>query len=136
MTKFPYDEFAKGFLESLLSTLGQVQTSWKIGSEVREIDIYFQPDLQTESIPELGLLGKLARTSMILEPFRNSVSINQIRSCLGKLFDLHAEMIREAKRDRQPEPGNADLPCLWILTPTLSEQILAEYGARLDSELA
>lgn len=35
MTRFPHDQFAKDFLESLLSPLGQVQTSLKISGEVR-----------------------------------------------------------------------------------------------------
>jgi hypothetical protein len=41
MTRFPHDKFAKGFLESLLSPFGEVQTSFKISSEVREVDVYF-----------------------------------------------------------------------------------------------
>ncbi len=53
---------------------------------------------------------------------------------MGKLFDLHANLIREAKRTKQPEPANADLPMLWILAPTLSKPILAEYAATLSIE--
>jgi hypothetical protein len=135
MTKFPYDEFAKGFLGSLLSSLGTVQTSFKISSEVREVDIYFQPEPQQPSQPALGLLGELARTSIILEPFRSAVKVHQIRFCMGKLFDLHAEIFREAKRARQPEPRDSDLPRLWIVTPTLSDAILQQYGATLDVEI-
>jgi hypothetical protein len=68
MTRFPHDEFAKGFLESLLSPFGEVQTSFKISSEVREVDVYFQADLSIQPIPELGLLGKLAKTDFVVEP--------------------------------------------------------------------
>jgi Domain of unknown function (DUF4351) len=134
MTRFPHDEFAKGFLESLLSPFGEVQTSFKISSEVREVDVYFQPDSSIQPIPELGLLGKIAKTNFVLEPFRNPPTIFQIRACMGKLFDLHANLIREAKRAKQHEPNNADLPMLWILAPTLSQPILAEYTARLTTE--
>jgi hypothetical protein len=136
MTRFPHDEFAKGFLESLLSPFGQVQTSFKISSEVREVDVYFQPDRSIQLIPELGLLGKIALTDFVLEPFRNPPTIFQIRACMGKLFDLHANLIRETKRTKQPEPDNADLPMLWILAPTLSKPILAEYTATLATELS
>jgi Domain of unknown function (DUF4351) len=136
MTRFPHDEFAKGFLESLLSPFGEVQTSFKISSEVREVDVYFQPDSSIQPIPELGLLGKIAQTNFVLEPFRNPPTIFQIRACMGKLFDLHANLIREAKRAKQPEPNNADLPMLWILAPTLSQPILAEYTATLTTEFA
>jgi hypothetical protein len=55
---------------------------------------------------------------------------------MGKLFDLHANLIREAKRTKQPEPNNADLPMLWILVPTLSKPILSEYLATLTTEFS
>jgi hypothetical protein len=135
MTRFPHDEFAKGFLESLLSPFGQVQTSFKISSEVREADVYFQPDISIQPIPELGLLGKIAKTNFVLEPFRNPPTIFQIRACMGKLFDLQANLVREAKRNKQPEPNDADLPMLWILVPTLSKPMLAEYSATLTTKL-
>ena len=131
MTRFPHDEFAKGFLESLLSPFGEVQTSFKISSEVREVDVYFQPNASIQPIPELGLLGNIAQTDFVLEPFRNPPTIFQIRACLGKLFDLHANLIREAKRTKQSEPNNADLPMLWILTPTLSKPLLTGKFARI-----
>jgi hypothetical protein len=134
MTRFPHDEFAKGFLESLLSPFGEVQTSFKISSEVREVDVYFQSDRSIQPIPELGLLGKIAQTNFVLEPFRNPPTTFQIRACMGKLFDLHANLIREAKRTKQPEPDNDDLPMLWILIPTLSQSILAEYTATLTTK--
>jgi hypothetical protein len=136
MTRFPHDEFAKGFLESLLSPFGEVQTSFKISSEVRKADVYFQPDASIQPTPELGLLGKIAQTDFVLEPFRNPPTIFQIRACMGKLFDLHANLIREAKRTKQPEPTNADLPMLWILTPTLSKPLLAEFCAILSTEFS
>ena len=71
-------------------------------------------------------MGQIAQTDFVLEPFRNPPTIFQIRACMGKLFDLHANLIREAKRTKQPEPNNTDLPMLWILAPTLSKPILAE----------
>ena len=56
MTRFPHDQFAKDCLESLLSPSGKVQTSLKISSEVREIDVYFTPDPNLRSPADLGLL--------------------------------------------------------------------------------
>ena len=134
MTKFPYDQFAKDFLESLLSPLGQVQTSLKIISEVREVDVYFVPDPSLSLTSDLGLLAQFATTATVFEPFRNSVKANQIRACMSKLFDLHGDLIREARREKQPEPTETTLPNLWILTPTLSDIILAGFGARLELE--
>ena len=121
-------------MESLLSPFGEVQTSFKISAEVREVDVYFQADRSIQLIPKLGLLGKIAQTNFVLEPFRNPPTIFQILACMGKLFDLHANLVREAKRTKQSEPDNADLPMLWILAPTLSKPILAEYTATLTTE--
>jgi Domain of unknown function (DUF4351) len=38
MTRFPHDEFAKGFLESLLSPFGEVQTSLVIRQLTRKLE--------------------------------------------------------------------------------------------------
>ncbi|HBL13039.1 MAG TPA: flagellar assembly protein H, partial [Cyanobacteria bacterium UBA11162] len=78
-------------------------------------------------IQSLGLLGKLATTPAIFEPFRNAVTVNQIRSCMGKLFDIYAELERLAKReDRRIE--EAQLPLLWVLTPTASPTLLDGFN--------
>lgn len=132
MTRFPHDQFAKDFLESLLSPLGQVQTSLKISGEVREVDVYFVPDSNLAPIQELGILAECAKTTVIFEPFRNSVKVPQIRACMSKLYDLHSYLLREAKRQSQPELGDEVLPNLWILTPTLSAQILEGLRAKLE----
>ena len=68
----------------------------------------------------------------IFEPFRNSVKVPQIRACMSKLYDLHSYLLREAKRQSQPELSDDVLPNLWILTPTLSAQILEGLGAKLE----
>jgi hypothetical protein len=134
MTKFPHDEFAKDFLETLLSPFGKVDSAYKIAAEVREVDVYFVPSLDRLVCTDLGLLGKCATASVVIEPFRNSVSVPQIRACMSKLYDLHADIYRMAKRDKQAEPKDDVLPTLWVLTPTLSDNILTSLGATLDVE--
>jgi hypothetical protein len=134
MTKFPYDDFAKSFLETLLSPFGKVEPSYKIAAEVREVDVYFTPSSNNLNRTDLGLLGKCAIDPVVIEPFRNSVSVPQIRACMSKLYDLHADIYRAAKRDKQPEPKDEALPTLWILTPTLSDNILTSLGSTLDAE--
>jgi Domain of unknown function (DUF4351) len=130
MTRFPHDQFAKDFLESLLSPLGEVQTSLKISGEVREMDVYFTPNPNEKMTSDLGLLAQCAETATVFEPFRSSVKLAQIRSCMSKLFDLHNYLIREAKKHKQPEPKEEKLPKLWILTPTLSVDLLESLGAK------
>ncbi len=61
MTRKPHDQFAKEYLEELLSLLGQVETAREVASEVREIDVYFVPTSPPPTNPKtLGLLGKMA----------------------------------------------------------------------------
>jgi Domain of unknown function (DUF4351) len=134
MTRFPHDQFAKDFLESLLSPLGEVQTSLKVSGEVREMDVYFTPNPNEKITSDLGLLAQCAETATVFEPFRSSVKLPQIRSCMSKLFDLHNYLIRETKKHKQPEPKEEKLPKLWILTPTLSVDLLESLGAKSDIE--
>jgi hypothetical protein len=133
MTIFAHDAFAKGFLETLLSPFGKVDPSYKIAAEVREVDVYFIPSDGNLNRTDLGLLARFVTELVVFEPFRNSVSVPDIRACMSKLYDLHAKIYREAKRKKHPEPKDDELPTLWILTPTLSDNILMSLGANLDA---
>jgi hypothetical protein len=129
MSQFPHDEFAKGLLESLLAPFGKVEAAYTLSSETREIDVYFQPD----SIPtNLGLLSQFAVTAAAFEVYRNPVDLVEIRtSCLAKLYFLHGQIIREAKKEDIDVP-ETDLPMLWILTPTLATHKLEGFGVTLN----
>jgi Domain of unknown function (DUF4351) len=131
MSQFPHDDFAKNFLDSILSPFGTVQPSQKILGEVRYVDVYFQPESQNVNTEQLGLLSKFTSNAIVIEPFRNSVKAIQIRSCMSKLFDLHLTVMKEAKKQKESEPEDDNLPKLWILTPTLSDRILEGMGAKV-----
>ncbi|MFB2895467.1 hypothetical protein ACE1CI_21390 [Aerosakkonemataceae cyanobacterium BLCC-F50] len=130
MTKLIYDRFAKDYLKELLTLLGDVETSQDVPGKVPEIDVWFTP-YPTERRGDakvLGLLGQLASTSSIFEPFRNAVNPNEIRGCMSKLFDIQANI----QRQRQWENScfeEADLPWLWIFSPTVSPTILNGFNA-------
>jgi hypothetical protein len=128
VTQFPHDQFAKEFLEELLSPLGTVETGKDVPAEVREIDVFFQPTaVNSEYVQTLGLLGKMAGTVALIEPFRNAVNPEGIFSCVSKLLDKRGEALRKASRDQQRLDSN-QLPFLWILTPTASENLLNSFG--------
>ncbi|QLE49479.1 hypothetical protein FD724_16200 [Nostoc sp. C057] len=134
MTRFPYDQFAKDYLKELLQPLGEVETSRKVPAQIREIDVYFVPPPQSTKNPiELGLLGKFAAEPALVEPFRNAATIAEIRSCINKLFDIFAEVKRQAKGDKS-RLAESELPRLWILSPTASESILDGFRTNLDQE--
>jgi hypothetical protein len=129
MTRFIYDQFAKQYLKELLTPFGTVETSRDIGSEVRQVDVQFSPRSPNPTeLSELGLLGKLATTAAIFEPFRNAVQPKEVRSCLSKLHDLQAELERQANRENT-RISESELPRLWILSPTASPQLLDGFRA-------
>ncbi|MEG4499953.1 flagellar assembly protein H [Microcoleus sp. F10-C6] len=134
MTRFIHDLFAKEYLEELLSPLGTVNIGRDVTSEVREIDVYFTP---STAIPEysdtLGLLGKMASTTAIFEPFRNPANVSEICSCLGKLLDVRGELERKFRRENT-RYDDSQLPKLWILMPTASKALVDSFNAIPDTE--
>ncbi len=134
MTRFIHDQFAKQYLKELLTPFGNVETSRDIAGEVRQIDVFFAPKAEPDVEPTaLGILGQIAAKPAVLEPFRSPVQTGEIRSCLGKLFDVHAEYERVAARDNS-RIVEADLPQLWILSPTVSDIMLAGFRALAEPE--
>ena len=120
MTRFIHDQFAKQYLTELLTPFGQVEASKEIASEVREIDVLFLPSPQaSENLDTLGLLGRIARTPAMIEPFRNPVTPSGILSCIGKAIVISEQLAR------QERPS----PWLWILSPTASPELLATCQA-------
>jgi hypothetical protein len=124
MTKFKHDEFAKDLLRTILEPYGKVQIDRPITNELRRIDVFFTPVGKAPQDPTLQLLWKCATKGASFEPFRSPVRDWEVRSTMGKLFDVHGELTRAAHREKKPEPKTEELPQLWIITPTMSEEKL------------
>ena len=134
MTRFPHDQFAKDYLKELLTPLGDVQAPREVPGEVRQIDVWFAPIAQPILEPQvLGLLGRIAASPCLLEPFRNAPTPTEIRNCLLKLFELHGELQRQARRDEK-RLTETELPRLWILSPTASVPLLNGFRAIVDKD--
>lgn len=93
MTVFPYDQFAKDYLKELLSPLGEVETSRNIAGEVREIDVLFAPSKEVAPATQLGLLGRLAATAAIFEPYRNAINWGECSKKLLMIWRKFPKMI-------------------------------------------
>ncbi len=132
MTRFLWDKFSKDYLETFLASSGDVKTSLDVTAETQEIDVYFRPT-SPEMPPELGLLGKLAQTPCLLEPYRNPVTIEGILACLSKLLTVREQLQREAHRHQQPLLAE-NIPRLWILTPTASQRIITAFSGQLNPD--
>ncbi|NEO54199.1 MAG: hypothetical protein F6K54_14580 [Okeania sp. SIO3B5] len=132
MTRTPHDQFAKQYLEELLTLLGQVETSRDVASEVREIDVYFIPEVPPPKDPKiLGLLGQMAATASIYEPFRNPPQQLEILDCQAKLNFVINQQKRKAKRENTSY-SQTEWPFLWILCPSCSDKLIEGFGAKLD----
>jgi len=135
MTRFIHDQFAKDYLEELLCPYGEVKAPRRVSGEVREIDVWFAPN--SDSVPSnlhnLGLLGRIAQTPVLIEPFRNAATCDEICDCLLKLLEVRGELQRQAKRN-QLKLTPAAIPKLWILTPTASATLLEDFGAKVDEQ--
>lgn len=134
MNRQPHDQFAKQYLEELLSPFGIVEISREVVDETRQIDVFFSPNPDTNANRDyLGILGKMASTTILIEPFRNAPTKTEIRNCILKLLAMCAELQRKAKRDKTDFKED-DLPRLWILATSASLPILESFGAKIDVE--
>jgi Domain of unknown function (DUF4351) len=129
MAKNPFDQFSKQFLEEFLSPLGTVETSLEVAGEPQFVDVYFVPNAQAAKIPtDLGILGQMVQTPCLIEPFRNQPTPVEVRSCLLKLFQVHGDYHRRAKRRSESLP-EGNLPQLWVLASSASDALLHKFGA-------
>jgi hypothetical protein len=140
MAKNPFDQFSKQLLEEVLAPYGTVEISLEVTGESQFVDVFFEPssnraDSWSVSIaPQgLGLLGRIAQTPCLLEPFRNQPSAFEIRSCLQKLYQVHGNYQRKAKREKESIAEN-DLPQLLILASSASETLLNGFGVSSSEE--
>lgn len=133
MTKNPFDQFSKQFFEEFLSPLGEVRINYEIPGEPKFVDIWFTPSTQPTIDPpqQLGILARIAATPCLLEPERKQPTEREIRSCLGKLIYLEADLHRQAKRDEESIP-ESELPRLWIIATSCSDKLLNKLIASVD----
>lgn len=113
MTKNNSDQFAKQLLEEVLAPFGTVETSHEVSGEPQWVDVFFVP-AHPSLTSELGLLGRIAQQSCLIEPFRNQPTDDEVRSCLLKLFQVHGNFLRQSRREEESIPPD-NLPFLWIL---------------------
>ncbi len=76
MTRQPHDQFAKQYLEELLSPFGTVEVSREITDETRQIDVLFSPnpDVLTYSPVKLSCDGVIVHL-WLSGSFFNSISL-------------------------------------------------------------
>jgi hypothetical protein len=127
MTRNKHDRFSKEFLAGLLDPFGKTEIDISVTSEAREIDLLFTP--QTGCDPSgLGLLGRIAQTPCIIEPYRNPPDDEDIRICIMRLAIQEGELRRKANREKVPL-AKESIPFVWVVAPTMSQKFLERFGA-------
>ncbi len=126
MTRTPFDQFSKQFLEEFLAPLGTVQINYEIPGEPRWVDIWFEPTTPPPlPAASLGLLGRIAATPCLIEPYRKQPTVIETFSCKLKLFSVFAVLQRQAEQQKRRIPDSlAGFPWLWILAPAASKNLI------------
>jgi hypothetical protein len=108
-----FDQLAKGILDRALSFAGEVRTQEEIAGEVQAADVWFRPmPDKTGARARLGLLGRMAETSCLIEPFRDTPGPAAVLDCVNKQLTLRRKLAREARKDQR----EAEAPRLWVLS--------------------
>ena len=129
MTQIPFDQLAKEFLKEFLTPLGRAERSLEVPGESKFVDVWFEPALQpTIDSETLGVLGRIATTSCLIEPFHNPPTRTEVRTCLLKLFWVHEDQRRQANR-QESRTLEEELPKLWVLAADVSKPVLNDFSA-------
>lgn len=133
MAQNPFDQLSKQYLEELLAPIGSVKRQYEVPGESKFVDVWFVPVTTiVQQATDLGLLGRIAQTKGLLEPFRNAPTRTEIRACLLKLLWIQEDERRKAEQAGQKLKETA-LPQLWILAATSTKPVLQAFKAELDS---
>jgi hypothetical protein len=130
MTRTMHDSFTKEWMEGILTDFGEVTIEKQIAGEVRKIDLYFCPNPSAiDELKKLGLLGRMVSKLALIEAYRNAVPPWDVRNSREKVFQVEAELEREAARTKQKLKA-INRPFMWVLTPTFSEALQKKSGGQ------
>ncbi|EAZ89354.1 hypothetical protein [Crocosphaera chwakensis] len=129
-TRFKFQIFSRNYLESLLHPYGKIERERGISWEGINDDLWFS-STGMEAKKHLGLLGKMLDGLVLFEVYDNPVTSEEVSGSLFKILDMMREQYREAKAVKKPEPKLSDLAHLWILTPSVSQEVLEGFRGQL-----
>jgi hypothetical protein len=131
MTQSPFDQLSKNYLEEFLKPIGTVERQYEVPGEAKHVDVWFIPHQNiTEPIDDLGLLGQMAKTPCLIEPYHNPPTRDEIRTCILKLLWINEDQRRKAEAADAPTP---EAPTLWVLASHISKPLLKDFHAHKKS---
>jgi hypothetical protein len=120
VSRHRHDDLAKSAFHLWLSPLGDVSLDTHLRGEARRGDVLFVERRKNPSYRKrLGLLGQLARGTVLFELFRNPFTLPEFDSALAKRIELYARGLREARR-KKVLPDSVPRPLACLVTPSLS----------------
>jgi hypothetical protein len=131
MAQNPFDQLSKQYLEEFLTPIGTVQRQYEVPGEAKFVDVWFVPHSDVAQTEDLGLLGRMAQSPCLLEPYRNIPTRTEVRVSVMKLIWIQEDERRKAQQD---ELAEADLPWLWILAATTSKPLLTAVGGEVKPD--
>ncbi|MEX0271450.1 DUF4351 domain-containing protein [Leptolyngbyaceae cyanobacterium UHCC 1019] len=134
MAQNPFDQLSKQYLEELLAPLGSVKRQYEIPGESKFVDLWFVPTATlTAQATDLGTLGRITQTMVLLEPFRNAPTRYEVRTCLLKLIWIQEDERRKAEQLGQ-KLKETDLPQLWILAATVTKPVIGAFKGEVRED--
>ncbi|MGI0482495.1 hypothetical protein ACN4EE_17140 [Geminocystis sp. CENA526] len=118
------EQFKKDYLVEFLSTYGDIEAGRSITTPTNtEIDLWV---VANRSIKGNHLLKKLLKTRALFEYYHNSLTSEEVLNSLRKLIEMDRELDRFS-RAKKKQLSKSELPQLWILTPSISQETLTEF---------
>jgi hypothetical protein len=137
-------QLAKGILREVLAGAGEVQTQEEIVGEVQAADVMFRPVPRPAGRARAGLLGRLAETPCLIEPFHATPGADAVLDCLRKQLTWRHNLLRDARKRARPESTASqqvagleadqtdraprEQPRLWILSSGRPETVLSDLA--------
>jgi hypothetical protein len=123
-----FDQLAKRLLVQAFQQAGEVRTQVEVSAETQAIDAWVQPAPDAaERRRALGLLGRLAERTCLVEPFHEPPTPPQLRDCVLKQLAYDA---RERRTARAEGREAAPLVPLWLLSAGVPRTAVAEFEFR------
>jgi hypothetical protein len=135
-----FDHFAKNLLRDALSRACTSETEVEVLAATQKIDVYTVPDpARAAERARMGLLGELAATPSLFEPFHDTPTLRKLRRCVNKQHTWHHELERRARAAagalsaegrEEPAADEVPFPALVAIGPGHPETVLDAYGCR------
>src|SRR3954470_2623852 len=95
-----FDHLSKEIGQKALGPTGAAIAHDPINSETQYADLRYEPDPARQAERDrLGLLGRLAASACILEPYSDAPSAEEFRACLTKHLTSWQQRVRDARSE-------------------------------------